>query len=298
MPHAFNVLGYFHITDCWFEKNHGKVCFKYRFEKVHLEKESWWKPAASKKRDPPDYSIKVPQDRCHYCKKTSKQVYEKWICLNHKCDQFWTYENGRQPAADLKFSTEFLTYRNQWPEEEEMPYDLRPAPFVNDPDHRTLAFDKSGWRGLCCPRCGCCSSRVLWDRWQCPAPDCGYVHQVELPVISSKAAFRYATGQFDGHAIPTDLINRIYVPKWNVSHIVGNYRLCTYELLPGNFIYHFQVNKKLVNAPGGPEELFKALQGNDFGLSRLTLQDRHGTLRDCYYAQDVLTSRRQGCDAI
>lgn len=276
MLHAYNVLDHFQVTDCWAEKNGEHICIKFRFEKLRLNERSWWAPAGTPQPTEPDYSVTVPEDRCMYCGKLSKTIFQKWICLNEHCNKFWVYpSNGQVPSdATLRYSEAFLRYRTKWPANYIPPYNLRPELFTCDKRSPIMAFSKLGWRGICCPQCGCCSAKVHWDRWECDNKDCNFVHTVEQPVLSARGCSRTDLHEYDGHPIPT---NQVLSKTINVqSSVAGHYRVTCYEIHPGNFIYHFQVNRPLVRSPNGPDELFAALQAADIGLERHTMSGRTG----------------------
>lgn len=44
LPHYYNVLDYFHITDVWCEKYNGVSRWMVRLEKINLNEISWWSP--------------------------------------------------------------------------------------------------------------------------------------------------------------------------------------------------------------------------------------------------------------
>ncbi|THC94759.1 hypothetical protein EYZ11_005751 [Aspergillus tanneri] len=47
LPHRYNVMAYFRITDIWYEKVGDKAGAKLRFEKLDLSSQSWWAAAGS-----------------------------------------------------------------------------------------------------------------------------------------------------------------------------------------------------------------------------------------------------------
>ena len=296
MPHPFNVMGHFFITHRWFEKNNGYVCFKYKLQKLDLEAPSWWKAAGDTGRSRPDYSLKVPLYKCRTCSHLHQQVLEEWVCLSVLCPSFWKLPNGQEPSDDAPYSQSFLRYREKWPANTEPAFQLQPEPFTDNGQSLTTAYQKSAWQGMCCPQCACCSSRVLWDRWACPTPECGYVHKISQPTIPSMSASRLPVPRYDGHAPPLDMFDSAYLTGVIMNEFVGNYRVCTYELMPGNFVYHYQANQRINMAPGGPEELFVRLQHEDLGLKRHAMQGRdgmsHERMRSRLFADNIQTRER------
>ena len=277
MPHQYNVLGYFQVTNIWPEKNGNSLCYKFRFEKTHLKELSWWAPAGASEPKEPDFSIQIPYQQCVSCGDTYIQILERWVCLNAECTKFWTYENGRVPAADAKYNPAFLKKRTEWPEHQTPPYSLRPKLFTCKPTDAITAYSKESWAGMCCPECGCCSSRVEWERWVCPK--CGFVHTPPRPVVSATrgAAPLARINVFSGLAVPADAVNPQFVTS-TTSARLGDYRLTTYELTPGNFVYHFSANETVSEAIDGADNLFLELQQYKLGLKRHAVGGRDDKL--------------------
>ena len=277
MPHEYQVLDYFHVTDIWAEKNDKKICYKFRFEKCNLTEQSWWAAAGSQEPREPDYSAQHHWHRCSSCHVDSFQVLEVWVCLNATCDEFWKRDDGSAPtASQSKYSHMFLSKRTQWPSHQTPPFKLRPDLFQGDPNDPGVTYSKASWRGMCCPKCGCCSSRVKWDRWECSAPDCDFVHiPLRFVVSAFGASLRNPPVVFHGLALPLNMVNHDFVTSVTTQRL-GDYRLTRYELLPGNFIYHFASNLAVWQERDGPDELFVALQQYDIGLKRRMLGGRKG----------------------
>lgn len=275
MPHQYNVLGYFQVTDVWPEMNDGHVCFKYRFEKIDLSERSWWAISGTE-RSEPDHPIRVPNFKCVYCEVVSKQVLQTgWVCLNQECHKFWRYENGIQPALKANYTDAFLNARTKWPNKFRPPFNLRPSLPPVIPGGQNMYYNKRGWRGICCPHCGCCVSRIHWHMWKCDG--CGFEHKAAMTPISAAMTSLHARYEFDGHAVAGGDVSYRFVAE-RTDTIVGNYRVSKFELLPGNFVFHFQVNRAITQSQGGPDDLFLELQQHQdqLGLKRRVIGNRTG----------------------
>jgi hypothetical protein len=194
MPHAYNVLDWYFITDIWAEKDvNGFKFWKMKLEIVNPENESWWVPegtTVSPSPRPGDY--KAPIQHCEVCRKPSKQIFSQtWTCLNYPCSAFFNLGNVK--FADLKYSQKFLkertTYIGKEPEvaggAREFPPSLVPAlPTIAEGDAGTEKYLK---QGLVCPRCFGCSPRSHWAGWFCDTPGCGFQFESTMrPIAISK----------------------------------------------------------------------------------------------------------------
>ena len=261
IPHMYCVMDYFQVTNIWAEKTNGVVCFKYRLEKLDLRSKSWW--AAKGSPDTvaePNYRVKATRKTCTSCDIQSVQVFQQgWLCLNEKCSLFWTID-GAEPSSDLTYNARFLEERTEFPSHIKPAYRLQPEILEenvgNDP---TYAFDRFGWKGMACPICGRCNSRAHWDNWRCQTAGCGFTHQVNQPILSTRQVI--GGGHFveaTGHAIPYDS----WDPRVTARDpaFQGNWRIHTYDLIPGNSVTHFFANKSINAVKGGPNDMFAALQ--------------------------------------
>ena len=302
MPHEYNVLDHFQVTDIWAEKTSlGKVCYKYRLEKIYLHQKSWWAPKGSPEPCP-DFSIATSTDRCQYCAVISKTIFQKWICLNAECTSFFKYANGRSPANGLTYNQSFIKERTRWPEEVLPPYSVKPDLLeLGALDQATFAFSRAGWKGMVCPTCGRCNSRRDWDAWRCETAECGFVHSVSQPILTPRAVLEGHEIEFSGHALPRDECSmHIKAQRFEFQ---GNWRISTYELINGNVVTHFQANKPINDARGGPTDLFHDLQkDNVMGLQRHEMKQKTGLcLRSSDYyilANNVTRQRNCPCAAL
>ncbi len=268
IPHRYCVMDYFQVTDIWAEKSNRKTCFKFRFEKIDLDVKSWWAPAGSLL--PVRSGAKAVRQACMHCNKSNPQVFENgWMCLNDACNQFWKL-NGHEAPADLAYNPLFVKERTSWPSHIKPPYPLRPDLLVADnKSDVNLAVSLASWKGMACPKCGRCNSRTQWDTWKCQTIGCGFMHGIKHTVIDPHTVLPDHGVEFTGHALPQD--KHLDPITLREPECVGDWRIHTYDLLPGNHITHFMANATINNKPGGAHDIFRALQGADMGLQRFPL---------------------------
>ena len=274
IPHAYCVMDWFQVTDVWAEKSNGKTCFKFRFEKLDLATKSWW--AAEGTPDPPmvrDFSIKAMRQGCLICDKPSPQIFQEgWMCLNDHCEEFWLI-NGEEASAELTYDNSFLRERSAWPKIKP-PYDLKPALLETDMGNDAgYAVSRVCWKGIACPKCGRCNSREHWDEWKCQTKNCGFTYRVKQSVLSPRAVLGAHDVEFSGHALPQDAFTW---PLTEQTTFMDNWRLQTFDVLPGNVITHFLANSTINKRAGGPHDMFLALQDADMGLQRFPLKNSGG----------------------
>jgi len=265
-------MDWFQVTDVWPEKSHGKKCFKFRFEKIDLATKSWW--AAEGTPDPPkirDFSIKAIREECVVCDEESAQIFQEgWMCLNEECSEFW-FLQGEAAPAKLSYDNRFLRERTEWPKHIKPPFSLRPALLeVDIGNDAGYAVSRVCWKGMACPKCGRCNSREHWNEWRCQTKHCGFTYNVKQSVLSPRAVLEVHEVEFVGHALPQDTFAS---PVTEQVTLMDNWRVHTYNILPGNVITHFSANSAINKRPGGPHDTFVALQGADMALQRFPLKN-------------------------
>lgn len=274
VPHRYCVMDWFQVTDIWAEKANGKTCFKFRFEKIYLNTKSWWAPEGSPL--PPTTRPFKPAQRstCTSCQHDSKKIFEEgWICLNQACGEFWML-NGTIAPAKLAYCKDFLGERTLWPAYIKPAFDLKPEPLRDDPDHATLAVSLAGWKGMVCPRCGRCNSRMVWSEWQCKTENCDFSHRIQLSPIPASAVLPDHAVEYVGHALPLDrYFNQVILRE---PEFLGQWRIHTYDLMAGNTLTHFHANSVINQRPGGAHDIFLALQAADLDLQRFPLKTSPG----------------------
>jgi hypothetical protein len=288
LPHYYNVLDHFHVTDVWCEKYNGIVRWMVRLEKIDLEGKSWWS-AGTASDSPPDFiSPKALGLVCSICNVRSKTIYKQgWVCLNadparevigkHKkttCPAFFDFGNYVDDKT-LEFTEEFLLERTQFQGQVTEPL-VPQMPNATDKDViGALAFEESCRKGIVCPRCGCCSRRIYWEKWACENPLCDYTSiltpQTTLasPVVS----------------VSEDSKDQTFVSKSIVSTTLklesGNSLVVKYDIpgengeIVGN-VFHYKPDTTMNGLPDGPDALFAELQVAALGLKRNASKCRGG----------------------
>ncbi|OJD32311.1 oxoglutarate iron-dependent oxygenase [Diplodia corticola] len=271
VPRVYTVLDWFKPTHIWAEKFNGMVNIRYRFEKLRLDKQSWW--ASSTGPEPTRVGEQAPPHvhTCLQCEKKSEQVYlQGWMCLHPDCPRFWKLESGHEPQeAGLLYDPRFLKQKTDWPHAS--------APQPLRPDHLTLGptpmlGDDVSWaaaKGLVCPQCGRCNSREAWEGWYCGNPDCDFSYRLPHANIPANALHDPYRPISYGYTISKDKNPGNLALRMELVH---NYRI-NYFTIPGvdGFIAHFIANKAINEEAGGPDDMWTELQASDLGLRRRPL---------------------------
>ncbi|KAH9889190.1 hypothetical protein F4778DRAFT_394885 [Xylariomycetidae sp. FL2044] len=190
VPHNFQVLGYFNITDIWAASDKaGFKRFLVRYERNDLEQTPWDAPR-SNPRDgmysPGQYTC--PVRVCNVCQRSSAEVYSLgWSCLHLDCDQFEQF--GSIPAGGLlQYNEAFLNKRAHFTPGVHPKIDYDGALIPSLP-HKNEAVRKGQHgtemhfkRGIVCPNCHKCVQRAHWLSWQCG--NCGFKHSITMSPIS------------------------------------------------------------------------------------------------------------------
>ncbi|KAL4911104.1 hypothetical protein BDW74DRAFT_184618 [Aspergillus multicolor] len=305
LPHRYNVMDYFLVTDVWTEKVNGKVGYKVRFEKLDLSTKSWW---AKKGTVLPDHLtrpyVQPVTLKCAACSIASKQVcMEGWMCLNSKCQEFWMLA-GQHPPATLTFHNQFLEARIQHPPIEAPP--LVPNLLEKPPSSPS----RDSWKyGVVCPRCRKCIPRIHWNGWRCadddeggPDDKCPFEHWITLDTVPLP---NEPEKKDHGRPSKPDLITGTHDDT-----SFAPYEMVTYNLGDAGYILHFKSNLAINSRPKGPDELFQELQAADLKLRRHpmgqaqvggTLTSQFATNFGCPYKFVVAVESRsfdQACDSV
>lgn len=298
-PAAYAVLDFFYITDLWKEKelnarNEYVKVWRFRFEKIDLNKISWWHPNGPHISD----ALAAPrpiQEVCETCTQMSTQVFSQgWTCLNHKCRDYYSTLAGllaKEPKC-LTYDDAFINQRNPNKAALDSLKELSPP----IPDFGALGShgtDLVSRCGFVCPDCGCCSRRVFWNRLVCENSACGFVQVAHmLPYPQSKldeenkalgnslASRRARNGVNEGvdkdnFDLFASVLNRGCITMAN-DFEVGGYKLRQY-ILPdhqGRPIGSFSlfISNSVINAKTyGPTYMFNELENVDIGLRRNTV---------------------------
>lgn len=272
MPHQYSVLGWYKPVAVWEERTTGKgtnvwTTIKYRLERLGQAGEPvpWHAPTGSDLASLRTTTNPVLRQRCEDCEKAFDQVYlQGWMCLNSACVAFWKIDGFSAPSGNtgLDYNPDFLLSRAPVWGDERPPAPVRPPiPDVGNIIGDNLAYINT--RGICCPKCGRCNSRRLFDRWVCENSACDFeLRPQHRPVMPTHLHTPWDVA-------PTLVRNKVESDvHLKVEHKYG-YKVCTYTFdgIDGCFI-HAAATKEILGAPGGPDEMMANLQSEDLGLER------------------------------
>lgn len=286
LPHRYNVMAYFRVSDVWHEKVGRRTGVKVRFEKLDLDCLSWWAaqgsppPAPLGKRQ---WSMTPETSQCPACLQTSRRVYnEGWMCLQPACENFWSMD-GFIPD-NLSFNQDFLNFRTA-PDPFTLPqYSLVPnlLSTINEAD-REVSTLRIAWKGIVCPECNKCISRRFWSGWKCTddiarlpenqSEPCRFQKMMEM----HPASLRSVVDDFELGPIKRALYFDTKFARPEVDdQSLYPFRKLTYRIRGVGSITHFVSNKNINSHENGPNDLFRQLQSKDLGLRRYPLQQSVG----------------------
>jgi len=277
-PHRYNVLGWFYITEVRQEKYGGLkgdvTIWVMRFDKVEVNKASWWYPKDQKPSDPTGYAlpgaVTVPSQMCSgTCKTASDHVFEQgWTCLEATCTKFFEFP-ANVDTDHLQYSSDYLRHRKQFKAAElpELPASLPDPVYDGELQFGTeVAFRK----GMVCPNCGNCVSRVYWDRWECPTDwkgGCGFRHYAKvldypLDAVLDETRVQEEKYRPRTHAFPTIHLEQSMT---QVDWAIGGYRVSSYVTCDKDdkalgTISHFQATREICRQQDGPDMIFAEIQ--------------------------------------
>jgi hypothetical protein len=239
-----------------------------RLEKIDLHLKSWWAPTGSDPVDPGRIigEVKTADRQCPVCDERSKIIYTAgFACLNTACKAF--YDFGKEVEdSDLDYNKSFLSERTSYLGNGPRP--LQP-PLLTDED-----LDRDGRfgvesvcaKGIVCPNCKGCSRRIDWKEWRCEN-GCGFTHSARQKIVSITQAISpsFDTEEKEQHNVDFGI-------RFGQT-TMGLYDVFEYTI-PGldgesvGVIRHFK-SIGIINAqPDGPNDLFRMMQEEDFGLKR------------------------------
>jgi hypothetical protein len=284
LPHYYNVLDWFHVTDVWCEITHGFKCWMVRLEKIDLHQRSWWAPKGLELPPSiPNFDMpKTTAHECQTCHFTSKLIYNQGpTCLNPDCAAFFHFGDFNA-GLELDYNWEFVHERTQFfgeqPEPLQTPLITEDLMEVNG----YCGFEAEYAKGTVCPMCKGCSRRINWSYWECEH-GCKFTHAVRqkvIPVCEAQGPIDFADKGY---------IDRTIGITFNQS-IAGPYDVYNYTLpseepgQPAGFVRHFKPTGNVNGRPDGANDLFKAMQGADFGLKRHAARQRGCTLFLLHYS--------------
>ncbi|KAG4432501.1 hypothetical protein IFR05_012017 [Cadophora sp. M221] len=265
LSHYYIVLGWFHITDVWFDK-YEKSCWVFRAEAINLITRPHWSVKAAPFVASSPSAPRAPIMKCATCKKTTKEIYTVgWFCMTPKCKSYFQQSGQVVPLENLQYSEVFLQERTQF--QGQVPSEIAPVfpkNLISGPATKDLNAEIK--QGFVCPVCNCCSRRIRWNSFNCENPGCGVEYNIPRRVLTVSESCKKPNqamikGFFNGG------VTRITVP-------IGGYEVDIYGIpdAEGNlndcYTFHFKSNKIVNSKPFGPDDIFSTLQREDLNLKR------------------------------
>ena len=113
-------------------------------------------------------------------------------------------------------------------------------------------------RGIQCPKCKACCSRIHWTHWACETDGCGFTHHVKHVTVPHTAFIGRLQHEAVGHALPTgECVDPI---RRRSSTCSGHYRTTIFDFGTDHFVAHMQGNLYANNETRGPNSIFTSLQ--------------------------------------
>lgn len=287
MPHRFNVLAFFFITDVWCEKLNGHATFMVRLQKIDIERKSWWAPVTSGPT-PLSAILKpvVPKSQiCPHCQKSSPEIFRQgWTCLDCDCQQHFKFFSVAGDGVEihvsddtLDYNEEFMNKRQVWkkPSVSDFKFPALSPPVLMDEDRTHLGqygYEQECKYGIVCPQCKSCIRRIFFDRWECETQGCKFIHRVKQYAIPIENASL-------GGAKPFKMFCHELIKTYKID--IGKFNITVYEL-PNEVgetigrLYHFRSAMSLNERPDGANALFKEMQIADLGLKRNPVANKGG----------------------
>ncbi|KAG0650338.1 hypothetical protein D0Z07_3006 [Hyphodiscus hymeniophilus] len=285
LPHVYNVLDWFHVTDVWAEKSGPKkvINWRVRLEKIKIIEKSWWavKGSPASPQESTAGSQKADVGTCTDCGTSSKVKYNAgWACLEPGCDSFFKFKNEHNDTT-LDYDDKYMKERTSYGGLD--PGSLSP-PLPTDQDASDMeayGFEKALKRGIVCPKCNCCSRRIVWDHWYCENSDCDFTYTLKQRPISPDDVIVKAMEYFETNKRPTSKqsmlgemdkefaiggvlrTHKIHGP-WNINE----YAIPDEAGKIIGFVRHFKSNGIINQQKDGPNDLFEQMQTGGFALRR------------------------------
>ena len=131
--------------------------------------------------------------------------------------------------------------------------------------HPLDAYNRS--RGIQCPKCKGCCSRIHWTHWACETDGCGFTHRVNYTTVPHTAFIDRLQHEAVGHALPTGECS--HPVQRQSSTCSGHYRTTIFSFGADCFVAHVQGNVYANSAARGPNSIFASLQeAEDIPLER------------------------------
>lgn len=292
----YSVLEWFHVVDVFQEKYQSNpntplvTLWALRLEKIKDEETSWWSDGHTAIDTPVDAPL--PVEKCGECDQDHPQIFTQgWTCLKADCTEFFNFRNVPIELSELEYSPQYLGQRTKFQGDADLlPPIMPPLPdteYFPEDKEATYGTEETFRQGMVCHRCGGCSSRRFWTRWQCENPDCEYIHKagiVKYPLknvlIENKALKKLkARSKRSRSSFPSQSSDPFELSKHNDLKRIedrkyGAYTAATY-LLPGpdketiGTVTILRSDSTINGQPGGADSLWEQLEGNeDLDLKR------------------------------
>ena len=116
VPHRYNVLGLYQVTDVWSGTAKGKMVCRARFVMIDLKTPSWCGVKGSAPPPTtPDFTTMAPRVTCHTFGFPSKQVFAaRWTCLDETCTNSSTSEEeAEDQQANCKEAAQSWEFKSR-----------------------------------------------------------------------------------------------------------------------------------------------------------------------------------------
>ena len=285
MPHRFNVLAFFFITDVWCEKLNGHVTYMVRMQKIDIASKSWWAPITSGPV-PMAATLKPVSPKsqaCPQCQFSSPEIFQQgWTCLQWDCKAHFKFFAVAGDGVEIQvtdgtldYNEMFMNKRQIWkqPSTPGRNFPALSPPLPKDEDCTHLGqfgYEQICKYGIVCPQCNSCIRRIFFDRWECETQDCNFVHQVKQYAVSVDTACI-------GGAKPLRVFCHDLIKSFKLE--IGKFKVTVYEL-PGESgetigrLYHLKPDKSLKERDDGADALFGEMQTADLGLKRNPVKNK------------------------
>lgn len=277
MPHHFNVLDHFQVTNVWYEIIDTHGCYMIRLEKINLASPSWWAPVTA-----PEPTFTGPNDfvnaekLCKSCKTSSEEMFENgWVCLNRDCLDYFGCGLQVGPThvpANRVYNQNFLLKRSLYTGPALNP--LSPVKLTDSELQNSNLFgvEKELKGGVVCDNCQACVLRRNWSTWDCDTPDCGWKYELTQKVITIDDL------KAENAAVEKSLLKRSNINHSDVTSTLNQPRagfmVDTYKI-PGSTagsivgtIEHWRSSDAINKHPDGPDDMLVQIQEQGCGLSR------------------------------
>ena len=125
--------------------------------------------------------------------------------------------------------------------------------------HSPPSLDSSSrLRGIQCPKCKACCSRIHWTHWACETDGCGFKHRINHVTVPHTAFIGRLQHEVVGHALPTGECT--HPIRRRSSTCSGHYRTTIFDFGTDCFVAHVQGNIHANGAARGPNNIFAGLQ--------------------------------------